>query len=502
MACFDACLDSVEPVCLGETWACPPEDDTMACPGCGSNEGLSCSDECGLPYELTCIDDEWVCDPPTGLTCPPTADKPALWSDSFGTEEYSSARDVIIDGEGNVYVAARYRTTLTLDPDVTVPSSGGYDTVVTKYDPEGNRLWFQTLGGAGDELPHGLELDPSGELVLLLSSSDVNTGNPPKAGPSSLVWLGSEDGAVLDELLLGFELTLSDDDLLARGADGTLYVAGHFEGTLSWLGPALTANGDGEEILLAALDPAGSVSWARSLGGPSHDNVVAIDVDDAGNLFLTGAFRSAMTVDGITLSPQADFDGFVMSFDATTGQAQWGQPLHSSLDATGGDVRAYGDGGVVITGTFYGGATLDGAALQASSEQPEAFLARLDAQGDLVFSQVRGPARAGGSLNVRNGWHADVDPSGDVLLVGSLYVANSNTDTLLARHGPVDGALRWETVYDEGSVNDVHGVHARDGLIAITGQMFGTADFGNGNLQSYPKGASFVALFTTAAPPD
>jgi hypothetical protein len=499
IACTDECGNALAISCSDGEWSCPAVP-AFACEECGPLPGgLDCIDSCGNFYSPSCVGSAWTCDD-TGTDCPDDPPgKTAEWSESFGSDDYEQVERVAMDAAGNVYLAASFRGTLHLDSSMEMESSGGYDTVVDKRDPAGNVLWRRQLPGDGDELPHGLELLPDGRLVLLLSSSTVNTDNAPKAGPASLWWIDAEDGTPLSSQLVGVTLgSYGVTRLAVAPEDGTILLSGNFGGDLSIGGNTLSAVGE-SDVYVAALDANGADLWSRSIGGASFDYAVGLDVDGAGNVFLTGAFRAPMTIDGVTLSPQNEFDGFALSL-STTGELRWGTTLASSGNAVVGDVVAYGDGGAAITATFEEQATIGEASYAAAGAHPEVLVARIGPGGDLVFSQTQGAARAGGSLARHRGWHVVVDASGDLLLAGSSY-DGSATNVVLSRLDPVDAALRWSQTFGDSNSSSVGDVVTRDGAVALVGDFFGGMDFGNGPLSSSSEGAGFVALFSSEAPP-
>ncbi len=496
IACTDECGDPLALECNEGNWICPAVP-AFACEECGPLPGgLDCIDACGDFYGPSCVGGSWICED-VAVDCPDDPElKAAEWSDSFGSHGFEEVEHVAMDDEGNVYIAVRFRESLELDPGTSVDSTGGYDALVAKYDAAGGRVWQQSFGGVDDELPHGLELNPAGELVLLLSESDVNTGNPPKAGPASLVRLGVDDGGLLGSLPLGYDLGYADVDALAiHPVDGTIVLTGEFAGDLSWNGPTLSAAGE-RDVYVLAIDGAGNHLWSRSLGGSGYDDVVGIDIDDQGNVLLAGAFGTPVTIDELTLEAA----GYAMSL-GSDGQLQWATSLAGAQTVVG-DIRGYGDGGAIVSAAFDGQASLGAFDLSASSPELEGLVARLGPEGDVVFVRAQGPVRSTGSFAQTHDWFVGVDASGDVLIAGSAFSGGNDQDVLVGRLDPQTGEPRWQQAYGDDNSNFVGGAVSRDGSLVVVGSFFGSMDVGNGMLDGYIEGAGFVALFSTEAPPE
>ena len=150
---------------------------------------------------------------------------------------------------------------------------------------------------------------------------------------------------------------------IALAADGSRYIAGQFEGTLT-LGPAtLTAGPGTTHQFLAKYSAAGVVLWATQLDGGGSFSAIHVAVDAAGNAYLAGPFYSTIAFSGTTLTAApANYDSFLAKYDAQ-GALQWarqgGSGTHASSLATdaGGNVALAGNS---ATAAAFGGAPLPG----------------------------------------------------------------------------------------------------------------------------------------------
>ena len=180
---------------------------------------------------------------------------------------------------------------------------------------------------------------------------------------------------------------------IAVDGQGNLYVAGSFNGTVTFGSTVLTSSGP-EDMFLAKYDATGAPVFAKNYGGPSFDqSSPALAVDDEGNAYLGGEFGQRLDFgDGTTPLEAMTSDGFVAKI-GPTGKSLWAQRfgwagetwvshggcmVYSIAIAPGGDPVVAGTSGGVIT---LGSTNWAPAGLNA---QP--FVARLkSADGSVVW---------------------------------------------------------------------------------------------------------------------
>jgi len=259
-----------------------------------------------------------------------------LWSRRFGTAAHDISEGLEPDGFGNFYVAGR--TTGALDgPNGGTGSVLGSndDMFLRKYDGAGILIWGRQWGGLGSEFPGGVAVDATGSAIVAGRVTIVEEGVPAgiavalrKFSPAGeTIWerhVGSdvldlwggvelddagnifvegrvsthrgggsyddyaalakfdEAGSLLWNRRLGAPVKDSSVHDVAVTADGHAYIAGSTDDDLS--GP----NAGGVDAFVAKYSPSGTHLWTYQLGTTERDSVSAIDVDDLGNIFLTG----------------------------------------------------------------------------------------------------------------------------------------------------------------------------------------------------------------------
>lgn len=166
-------------------------------------------------------------------------------------------------------------------------------------------------------------------------------------------------------------------DIQVDGA-GNLYITGEFSGAITFGGQGFQASG-GLDLFVAKLDPNGGLIWFRKGGGYGIDRGVKLALDGAGAVAVVGEFMGTADVLGTTLQSAGNTaDMFIAKLEASTGNTIW---VRQGGGAAGSD-RPYAvtftpNGQVTLAGEFRGTATWDGQQL-VSTPDPITFVPSLD----------------------------------------------------------------------------------------------------------------------------
>jgi uncharacterized repeat protein (TIGR01451 family) len=82
------------------------------------------------------------------------------------------------------------------------------------------------------------------------------------------------------------------------GPDNSFYITGQFSSTAQFSNTTLVSSG-GSDIFIAKYGPSGALLWIVKAGGPGDDMGYGVDVDKAGNVYVTGRFGSSATFGSI-----------------------------------------------------------------------------------------------------------------------------------------------------------------------------------------------------------
>lgn len=273
---------------------------------------------------------------------------------------------------------------------------------------------------------------------VLLSSFCLLNGISNAQVPDWL-WAKSEGGA-------NFDLATS----IVVDPTGNIYVAGNFESSTITLGSTVLTNIGGykSDIFLVKYDANGNVLWAKSAGGPDHDNVNSIALDASGNCYIAGHFFSnsckfrQSTNEYLTLWNSGYDDMFLVKYDVN-GNAVWAR------NATGFDrqeafsVTVDASGNPYVAGYFFWAIKFETIQLlnanMSFGGRGDVFLAKYNTNGDVLWAKS-----AGGTGN-DIATSCVVDSSGNIYVTGWFATAFTFGSDSLSSVGGYDVFL---TKYD------------------------------------------------------
>jgi uncharacterized protein (TIGR03437 family) len=372
---------------------------------------------------------------------------------------------IAVDAAGNAYVAgAAYTADFPSTPGVFQPvlhtGSGAANTIlpndvfVMKLNPSGSALVYATfLGGAGDDVPTGIALDPDGNVYLsgTTNSSDFPTTpgaiQPVSPVPGSYTGFVAKFNADATKLLYGTYLGGTSASTDARGiaidSARNMYVTGLATGANFPVtaGAFRTTPPFGFSAFVTKINASGTALVYSTFLGLASGNfgsaqppiaTIGIAVDSAGSAYVAGSTpdRNFPVTSGafqtVIGGPGAGNNGFVTKLNPS------GSDLVFSTYLGGGyfdgvDALALGtDGSVYVTGhtSSTNFPTTPGAFQTAPNPEfpagtvirypPYGFVTRLKPDGSgLIYSTYIG---GGGSIIMGA---IAVDAQGDAFVIGA-----------------------------------------------------------------------------------
>jgi hypothetical protein len=336
-----------------------------------------------------------------------------VWSTFLGPTGTSGGHgcSIALDGQGNVYVTGL--GTENWGSPIN-PHIFGYDTFVAKLSGAGGLIWNTFLNSNDSSHGGGIAVNDTGDIFVIGSSSQ-SWGAPvrPFAGPPDVfVAKLYNNGIRVWNTFLG-SASYGDD---GRGisADGNDVVAVG-NSSFSWGSPIRPLSSPPSiDGFVAKLDGNGHLLWNTFLGtdGGAEDHAEDIVADGNGALYVVGTSKGGSW--GSPVRPYDHYDAFVAKLDGA-GALVWNTFLGSSDWDDARDVALDSHGHIFVAGSSWGdwgpGAT------DYHEGGPDAFLAELDGNGNLLANAFRG------SPDIDYGEGIVVDAAGRIFLAGSSYVA-------------------------------------------------------------------------------
>jgi hypothetical protein len=347
------------------------------------------------------------------------SDGTSRWAQRGGGISPDAGYAIATDGQGGVYMAGALQGSATLAGQV-LGSAGSYDAFVAAYAAStGASRWAKRGGSTSPD--HGYGLAAGGGQVyagIRVGAAAATFG--PYAVPANAATLGILDQATGTWQAAASSLASPTGGctLVATAVDpatGAVFVMGTFTGQVTFGNTVLVSAGT-EDVFVARYDPGpGTWAWARREGGTDHDQGTGIAVDGQGGVYVTGSFAGSATVAGQPLSaPGTTGDVFVAAYDAATGSARWVQQGGGPGSDIGWAIATDGQGGVYVTGAFTGNAIFAGQAL-SSAGPTNAFVAAYEAS----TGAGRWAQRGGGPSGPASGQGIATDAQGGVYVTGN-----------------------------------------------------------------------------------
>ncbi|MDI3527883.1 MAG: large repetitive protein [Tenuifilum sp.] len=371
---------------------------------------------------------------------------------------------------GNIYVYGSYKATLTIDETTKVgfpdASSTKLDIFLAKFDPNGNLLWINTIGGSGGDSPDAIVVD-SYENVYITGfyqgTCDFGSGNTltSNGGNDGFIAKYNSDG-VFQWVVDAANGTANERvSAIALGKDGNLYVAGMSKSASFTIGDGtnqdIYTNADANlDLFLASFTPTGTYRWSKQVPGDNNSSLIrSISVDESNNLYFGGALVGTLTFDGIPYTSSGSGDIILGKASPTDGYTLWIRKGGSTLDDQLHSLKVY-DNYTYIIGYIQGAGTIDSTAtLQSSQFQTvgsnDIFLAKYNLEGRLIWKRTIGSTGddVGYGLNVYNN-----------ILVATGYFSNSidfNLNTVTSGGGVDAGFFVFDVESNAVLANSVSG---------------------------------------------
>jgi hypothetical protein len=438
----------------------------------------------------------------------PVQSQTHIWSQRFGGPSGENISfytgGIATDASGNIAITGFFQGSVDFGGGI-MTSYAGADVFIAKYDANGAHIWSQHYGN-NSQAGTGIAFDNDGNvLVTGHFSGTLYLGGGPLTSAGSLdLFLAKYDpgGAHIWSKRIGgagFEEIAS----VEADADGNVFLTGFFKETVDFGGGPFTAGF--LDIFLVKYDPNGTHIWSRAVGGTGNDAGMGVDVDNTGNVFITGRFGSTVNFGGGPMTALGGEDIFVAKYNPS-GVHQWSRGFGSSYAEAGRDVAVDGAGNSVATGGFRGSVDFGGGPITATGNY-DCFLVKMDANGNHMWSHGIGSA---GTYDQTVSLGIDSDDNGNTYVTGYFagtidfgggpITAAGADDIFLARYNAT-GAHSWSYGFGDPAGDRGYDVSADPyGDVVFTGVFVDTVDFGGGPLVSAGESDIFVAKFTGDQP--
>jgi hypothetical protein len=272
-------------------------------------------------------------------------------------------------------------------------------------------------------------------------------------------------------------------DVVRTDASENVFLANYAQGLVDY---GLGNVGNGEQIAMVKLSPAGTALWSKSYRDGTKQYPYGLGVSSTGALFLAGGYQFTLKfgAPAANMTALGTDDLYTASF-GNTGATLWAKSFGDAsqfqqFNGTAIDLQ----GNPVMTGWLTGNANFGGGNLNGNNV--DIVVVKLDKTGSHLWSKVYGNG------GLQGGHSVAVDASGNVIVVGYM---NGSVNFGGGAVGPAGSSIFllkldangnhvWSKAFPSTQNELHHHAVAVDaaGNIFIGGGKLGTINFGGGNL--------------------
>lgn len=297
---------------------------------------------------------------------------------------------------------------------------------------------------------------------------------------------GGPDAGLNDEILTG----------IVAMPGGKFVVTGVVDGDIA-LGPDVKAGA----LYLAKLEPDGMLIWEKKFAGSGAAAGRAVAADADGNVFVAGDFSGSLNLGAMGFSSKGAKDVLIAKFN-TSGTVLWAKSFGDAGTDLGYSIATDASGNVFVTGKLDGG-TFDLGGGPIVTNGDDLYLVSYDPQGNHRWSRVfvapNGQQGRGLAVSPEGDVVVVGDSNGNITFGGGTHVNNGGSDCFIAKFNGTTGEHIWSKT--AGASGDQHGrvvTRAPNGNFLFGGRFNNQVDFGDGPLSSGGATPAFIVEFDGA----
>ena len=304
-----------------------------------------------------------------------------LWAKQAGGPDLDGGNEIVTDSLGNALIIANTYGTVKVE-NIVLNHQGKQDVFVAKYDSNGNLLWAKQIAGPGEERGRGIAADERDNVLTtgeFTGSLSFGSENVESVSDLRDIFLAKYDAS--GNLLWAKSFGSTGEDYgrgIGTDAAGNIYFSGVFTGSVKFGNKTLNSIGGSKDIFLAKTDASGNVLWVRQMGGSGADEGCEIEVDEAGNSYISGEFPDSVTIESTVLESAGFRDMFIAKYNPQ-GKLIWVKQAGGDGDDVNYAIALDAVAKVTVVGTFRGNASFGNFVLRDSNRSAAFFVAQIGA---------------------------------------------------------------------------------------------------------------------------
>ncbi len=264
-----------------------------------------------------------------------------------------------------------------------------------------------TAGSKGYEMGMGIHVDAEGNVYSTGDIAQTVTfgeggGNQVSLTANSLdAFICKQDSTGLVKWAYGIGGSGSDRGLkVTTDKQGDVYVMGYFSGTVDFdpgSGNATRTSEGSVDGFVLKLSKEGTFAWVTTFGGSDYDKPEGFDIDNNGNIYVTGSFSGTSKFGNVSITSTGNVNIFVTKMDAG-GQFVWthgiGVAGSRGIQQQGLGLCVDTENNVIVTGNYSGTVDFNPGVginnLSSSGNSSDIFLLKLSSSGLYLWAKTIG----------------------------------------------------------------------------------------------------------------
>lgn len=426
-----------------------------------------------------------------------------LWAKAASGAGFEKANGISIDAGNNIYITGNYDNNIKFG-STTLTSSGFRDIFIAKINSAGNWIWARSGGSTSTDDGLAVAYSKNGNYLAVggyvggnatFGSIQVTSG-----GGRDFILAAMDTTGTFTWVKNGGGSGSEECRAATVDADGSIYVSGYFEQSIT-LGSTTLTSVNSRDIFVAKISKTGTWQWAQKAGATDNDEAFSILIDGQ-DCFVGGMFYKNCyfgTTD--TLQSMGDRDGFVAKISISGGNWIWAR---SAQSASSVDIFALAIDGTRVgaAGSFYDTVTYGNQNIMSKggADISFAFITR-DGVWDKVYPYP-------GIVGYITSTSTAIGKDGSRYFAGSFYGQVKFGTTTLTSNGLMDifvakmksnGAWEWAAYAGSTSDDGANSVSVdNNGNVFVAGLYNGQASFGNYSVSSAGLSDAFVAKLNSS----
>ncbi|MCF8346874.1 MAG: SprB repeat-containing protein, partial [Bacteroidales bacterium] len=296
---------------------------------------------------------------------------------------------------------------------------------------------------------------------------------------------------------------------IAASNNDTIFITGGFQNTLNYPGGGTLVSTGGFDIFFAKMDSDGNVLWCNNIGkGIPHQRPNALQLDENGDVLITGFFTDSIQIDESTTFYSNDGvdDYFINKFNPITGELSWAKQISALNNTLSGRIfetatftNSYAFVGMYTDSiAFY---NLD--TIVSANNSPDIHILNTDLNGNINWIRsIKGD-------NLEYDYAIAADETGDIYVAGyyqspslTIDINETETTTVTGNNGDYDffvakysaaGIFQWIKTNGSTGTDKILRMNYFNDEIQVIGLFSDTVQWGGIELTS--KGPADQDMF-------